>query len=48
MSNYVARKDYNMAKLSASAAQKIVEICERYKNEKTPLMMILSKFFILK
>lgn len=31
-----------MAKLSASAAQKIVEICERYKNEKTPLMMILS------
>ena len=31
-----------MAKLSASAAQKIVEICERHKDEKTPLMMILS------
>lgn len=31
-----------MAKLSASAAQKIIEICNRYKNEKTPLMMILS------
>ncbi len=31
-----------MARLSSSAAQKITEICNRYKNEKTPLMMILS------
>ncbi|MBQ8994984.1 MAG: NAD(P)H-dependent oxidoreductase subunit E [Oscillospiraceae bacterium] len=31
-----------MAKLSESAVQKIVEICGRYKDEKTPLMMILS------
>ena len=30
-----------MARLSSSAAQKITEICNRYKNEKTPLMMIL-------
>ncbi len=31
-----------MANLSAAAAKKIVEICDRYKDEKTPLMMILS------
>lgn len=31
-----------MAKLSESAVSKIVEICDRYKDEKTPLMMILS------
>ncbi|MBQ9518265.1 MAG: NAD(P)H-dependent oxidoreductase subunit E, partial [Firmicutes bacterium] len=31
-----------MAKLQAAAAAKIAEICDRYTNEKTPLMMILS------
>lgn len=31
-----------MAKLSENAAQTIIEICGRYKDEKTPLMMILS------
>ena len=31
-----------MAKLSAAAAAKIEEICARYTDEKTPLMMILS------
>ena len=31
-----------MAKLNEEAVRKILEICERYKNEKTPLMMILS------
>ena len=31
-----------MAKLQAAAAAKIAEICDRYKDEKTPLMMILS------
>lgn len=31
-----------MAKLQEPAVQKILEICGRYKNEKTPLMMILS------
>ncbi|MBR2685186.1 MAG: NAD(P)H-dependent oxidoreductase subunit E [Erysipelotrichaceae bacterium] len=31
-----------MAKLSESAVKKITEICARYKDEKTPLMMILS------
>ncbi len=31
-----------MAKLSESAVKKITEICDRYKDEKTPLMMILS------
>ena len=31
-----------MAKLNGTAVQKILEICERYKDEKTPLMMILS------
>lgn len=30
-----------MAKLNVQAVQKIKDICERYKNEKTPLMMIL-------
>ena len=31
-----------MAKLSESAVQTITEICHRYDNENTPLMMILS------
>ena len=31
-----------MAKISASATKLIKEICARYKNEPTPLMMILS------
>ncbi|MCR5753989.1 MAG: NAD(P)H-dependent oxidoreductase subunit E [Acetatifactor sp.] len=31
-----------MAKLQAAATAKIEEICARYKDEKTPLMMILS------
>ena len=31
-----------MAKLSEQAVQTINEICDRYTNEKTPLMMILS------
>lgn len=31
-----------MAKLQAAATAKIEEICDRYQNEKTPLMMILS------
>lgn len=31
-----------MAKLSMSATKQITEICSRYKDEKTPLMMILS------
>mgnify|MGYP002623689740 CR=1 FL=1 len=31
-----------MAKLSESAVQTITEICHRYENEPTPLMMILS------
>ncbi len=31
-----------MGNLSAAAAAKISEICDRYKDEKTPLMMILS------
>lgn len=31
-----------MANLNAAAAAKITEICDRYKDEKTPLMMILS------
>jgi NADH-quinone oxidoreductase subunit E/NADP-reducing hydrogenase subunit HndA len=31
-----------MAKLNATAVAKIEEICDRYTNEKTPLMMILS------
>ena len=31
-----------MAKLQDSAVRQITEICDRYKNEKTPLMMILS------
>ena len=36
------RKGIGMAKLSESAVQTITEICGRYKNENTPLMMILS------
>ena len=31
-----------MAKLSEAAIVKISEICDRYKDETTPLMMILS------
>ena len=31
-----------MGKLQAAAAARIREICDRYKDEKTPLMMILS------
>ena len=31
-----------MAHLSEAAAQKINEICDRYAEERTPLMMILS------
>ena len=31
-----------MAHLQAAAAKKITEICDRYANDKTPLMMILS------
>jgi len=31
-----------MAKLNETAVQTILEICGRYKDEKTPLMMILS------
>ena len=31
-----------MAKLNEKAVQTILEICARHKNEKTPLMMILS------
>ena len=31
-----------MAKLNAAAVKQITEICSRYKDEKTPLMMILS------
>ncbi|MBR4514111.1 MAG: NAD(P)H-dependent oxidoreductase subunit E [Lachnospiraceae bacterium] len=31
-----------MGNISATAAAKITEICNRYKDEKTPLMMILS------
>ncbi|MBQ9729079.1 MAG: NAD(P)H-dependent oxidoreductase subunit E [Clostridia bacterium] len=31
-----------MAHLQAAAVQKICEICDRYANDKTPLMMILS------
>ncbi len=31
-----------MAHLSDAAASKIIEICNRYKNERTPMMMILS------
>jgi NADH-quinone oxidoreductase subunit E/NADP-reducing hydrogenase subunit HndA len=38
----VTERMIRMAKLSESAVQKILEICGRYKDEKTPLMMILS------
>ena len=31
-----------MARISENGVKKICEICERYANEKTPLMMILS------
>lgn len=36
------QKGIIMAKLSEQAVQTINEICDRYTNEKTPLMMILS------
>ena len=35
-------KGNQMAKLNETAVQTILEICGRYKDEKTPLMMILS------
>lgn len=35
-------KGNQMAKLNETAVQTILEICWRYKDEKTPLMMILS------
>jgi NADH-quinone oxidoreductase subunit E/NADP-reducing hydrogenase subunit HndA len=38
----ICRKELFMAKLSTSAVAKILEICDRYTDEKTPLMMILS------
>ena len=31
-----------MARISENGVKKICEICDRYANEKTPLMMILS------
>ena len=31
-----------MAHISENGVKKICEICDRYANEKTPLMMILS------
>ena len=31
-----------MARLSEAAVKQIKEICDRYKDENTPLMMILS------
>ena len=36
------KKGTYMAKLNEKAVATILEICERYKEEKTPLMMILS------
>ena len=36
------RLEANMARISENGVKKICEICERYANEKTPLMMILS------
>ena len=39
---YIIRLEANMARISENGVKKICEICERYANEKTPLMMILS------
>ena len=39
--NYI-RLEANMAHISENGVKKICEICDRYANEKTPLMMILS------
>ena len=36
------RLEANMARISENGVKKICEICDRYVNEKTPLMMILS------
>ena len=36
------RLEANMARISENGVKKICEICDRYANEKTPLMMILS------
>ena len=36
------QEEMRMAKLQAAAVEQITEICNRYKDEKTPLMMILS------
>ena len=36
------RLEANMAHISENGVKKICEICDRYANEKTPLMMILS------
>ena len=38
----MAEKGIGMAKLQEQAKAQILEICERYRNEQTPLMMILS------
>jgi NADH:ubiquinone oxidoreductase subunit E len=38
----IGRKELSMIKLSNSSVLKIEEICDRYKDEPTPLMMILS------
>ena len=36
------RLEANMARISENGVKTICEICDRYANEKTPLMMILS------
>ena len=41
MKNYI-RLEANMARISENGVKTICEICDRYANEKTPLMMILS------
>ncbi len=38
----IHRKGHAMAKLQEAAVRQILEICDRYREEKTPLMMILS------
>jgi NADH:ubiquinone oxidoreductase subunit E len=38
----IRRKDTDMAKLQEHAVVQILKICDRYQDEKTPLMMILS------
>ena len=39
---YKGKGVFGMVKLSASSVEKINEICDRYVDEPTPLMMILS------